>query len=328
MIISRTPFRVSFFGGGTDIADYYQNSRFGYGAVISTAVNRYTYITVNKKFDDMIRVSYSKTEHVSSVDEIEHNIIREALKIVGIKKGIDIVYMADIPLGSAGIGLASSSAIAVGTLNALYAYLGKHISAEQLAREACEIEITALKNPIGKQDQYAVAYGGLNYFRFNQDESVFVDPVICRNETKVALEQNLMFFYTGITRLSSSVLTEQKHNIPDRQKNLDELVNMTSIAQEALQNNDLTEIGRQLNRAWELKKGLASTITNPIIDEMYSKALEAGALGGKILGAGGGGFLMLYVEKENQERVRDALKDYRESPMGFEKQGSKIIYIN
>lgn len=328
MIISRTPFRVSFFGGGTDLADYYRNSSFGYGAVISTAVNRYTYITVNKKFDDMIRVSYSKTEHVASVDEIEHNIIREALKIVGIEKGIDIVYMADIPLGSAGIGLASSSAIAVGTLNALYAYLGKHASAEQLAREACQIEIEALKNPIGKQDQYAVAYGGFNHYQFNSDESVFVDPVICKPETKKKFQENLMFFYTGLTRISSTVLTEQKKNIPERKKNLDELVKMTTIAQEALQNNDLTEIGRQLNYAWELKKGLASTISNPIIDDMYNKALEAGAIGGKILGAGGGGFLMLYVEKENQEKVRAALKDFKEAPMEFEGQGSKIIYVN
>lgn len=328
MIISRTPFRVSFFGGGTDLGDYYRNSKFGYGAVVSTAVNRYTYITVNKKFDDMIRVSYSKTEHVASVDEIEHNIIREALKIVGIEKGIDIVYMADIPLGSAGIGLASSSAIAVGTLNALYAYLGKHVSAEQLAREACQIEIEALKNPIGKQDQYAVAYGGLNYYQFNKDESVFVDPVICEGKTKATLEENLMFFYTGVTRISSHILTEQKANIPNKQKCLDQMVDMTNVMREALQNNDLQEIGKQLKQAWELKRQLASGITNPIIDDMYTRALDAGALGGKILGAGGGGFLMLYVEKASQEKVRKALEEYKEVPMRFEAQGSKIIYVS
>ena len=328
MIISRTPFRVSLFGGGTDLGDYYRNSKYGYGAVISTAINRYTYITVNRRFDDMIRVSYSKTEYVATVDEIEHNIIREALKIVGIKKAIDIVYMADIPLDSAGIGLASSSSIAVGVLNALYAFVGKSVSAERLAREACRIEIEVLKHPIGKQDQYAVAYGGFNYYQFNSDESVYINPIVCSSETKCRLEKNMMFFYTGITRKSSSVLTEQKANIPNRAKALDELVEIVSAVRDSLQRNELSEIGTYLTHAWELKKSLASNISNPVIDEMYRKAINAGALGGKILGAGGGGFLMVYADPDAHSNIRKTLKGYQENPIKFDGEGSKIIYID
>lgn len=328
MIISKTPLRASLFGGGTDLAGYYENSKYGYGAVISTAINMYTYITVNKKFDDKIRVSYSKTELVDSVDEVEHNIIREALKLVGIEKGIDIMYMADIPLDSAGIGLASSSSIAVGVLNALYAYTGQHVSAERLAREACQIEIEILKNPIGKQDQYAVSYGGLNRFQFNADGSVFSDPIICKPRIKKALQEHLMFFYTGITRRASTVLTEQKKNIPSKKKSLDVLIELTNQAQVALQNNELDRIGHMLDDAWKIKRGFASNVSNDLIDDMYRKAMDAGALGGKILGAGGGGFLMMYVPMHRQEDVRTALKGYREVNVSLEPQGSKIIYVS
>jgi len=327
MIISRTPFRVSLFGGGTDFADYYQNGRYGYGAVLSTSINMYAYITVSESFDNKIRVSYSKTEYVDSVDEIEHNIIREALKIAGIKGGIDIVYMADIPLGSAGIGLASSSAIAVGVLNALYAYKGKHVSAEKLAEEACRIEIEILKNPIGKQDQYAVAYGGLRRYQFNADNTVFDDMVICKEETKTQLQKNLMFFYTGITRKSSTVLAEQKANIPDKKDCLDRLVEITNTAQVQIEHNDISHIGKLLDDAWQLKRNMASNVSNEEIDKMYAAAKKAGASGGKILGAGGGGFLMLYVEADKQDAVKAALAHYKECCIGFEPQGSKIIYI-
>lgn len=327
MIISRTPMRASFFGGGTDFSGYYQNSKFGFGNVLSTAVNMYIYITVNKKFDDLIRVSYSKTELVDSVDKIEHNIIREAMKIAGIEKGVDIVYMGDVPLGSAGIGLASSSALAVGVLNALFAYKGEHVSAEFLAEKACEIEINALKNPIGKQDQFAVAYGGFNTYRFNHDESVFVTPLICKDETKHSLESNLMFFYTGITRISSHILAEQKANIPDKTAFLDRMVEMVSDGEEALRNNNFDQIGLLLDEGWRIKKKLSGGISNPEIDNMYEKAIKSGAIGGKILGAGGGGFLMLYVPIENQPTVKEALSEYRKIDIKFEPQGSKIIYV-
>lgn len=325
MIISRTPMRISFMGGGSDLAVYY---RHRIGSVVSTAINRYIYITVNKKFDDLIRVSYSKTELVESVDKIEHNIIREALKVVGIERGVDVVYMGDIPLGSAGIGLGSSSSLTVGVLNALYAYKGQHVSAEYLAQKACEIEIDILKHPIGKQDQYAAAYGGFNYIQFNKDESVFVDPIICKRETRENLQSKLLLFYTGITRISSSILEEQKGNINDNRKFLDEMVKASEIMRELIIKNDFHAMGELLHNGWELKKKLANSISNGVIDEYYEKARKAGAVGGKILGAGGGGFLLLYCEEKFQNKVRDALSGFKESPFRFEPQGSKIIYVS
>ena len=326
MIISRTPLRVSFAGGGSDLAAYYKKRE--YGSVVSTAINKYIYITVNKKFDDLIRVSYSKTEMVKSVEEVEHNIIREALKIVGIERGIDIVYMGDIPLGSAGIGLGSSSSLAVGVLNALYAYKGQHISAEMLAREACKIEIEILKNPIGKQDQYAAAYGGYNYIQFNKDGSVYVDPIICLNGTKERLNKKLMLFFTGIERVSSDILGEQKERTPENIDYLDRIVSLSDQLRACLSKNNLEDFGEILHEGWANKGKLASRISNTQIDEFYSKARKAGAIGGKILGAGGGGFLLLYCEEEKQEKVRNALSDLKESPFQFEPQGSKIIYVS
>lgn len=328
MIISRTPLRVSLFGGGTDFADYFQNSKFKYGTVVSTAINMYSYMTVNKKFDDMIRVSYSKTEHVDNLDKIEHNIIREALRLVGIEKGIDIVYMADVPLGHEGIGLASSSALAVGVLNALHVYNGQHSSAEKLAKEACEIELNRLHNPIGIQDQYAVAFGGFNRYQFNADGTVFVDPVICKKETKQLLERRLMFFYSGITRQSHTVLTEQKQNISSKMDKLDRLVEISDEAFRNLEDNDLSQIGEMLDEAWAIKKQMAGNVSGQVIDEMYDRARNAGAEGGKILGAGGGGFLMVYVPEEKQEDVRTAMSEFKEADISFEPQGSSIIYIN
>lgn len=328
MIISRTPLRISLFGGGSDFAGYYENSKFGYGAVLSTSIDKYTYMTVNRKFDDMIRVSYSKTEHVNNVNEVEHNIIREAMKITGVTKGVDIVYMADVPLGSTGVGLASSSALAVGILNALYAYNGIHVSADRLAQEACKIEIDKLKNPIGKQDQYAVAFGGLRRYQFNADGTVFDDPIICNKKTFETLQKRLMFFYTGKTRRSSTVLKEQKSNIKEKQTALDQLVETVNQAQKSIEDNNLLDIGKMLDDAWQIKKGLASKISNNEIDEMYNIAKKAGAIGGKILGAGGGGFLMLYAMEEKQNDVRKVLNKYREVDIKFEPQGSKIIYVS
>ena len=327
MIISRTPLRASFFGGGSDLGDYYRNSASGYGAALSTAIDMYIYITVNKKFDDQIRISYSKTEIVDCVDQIEHNIIREALKIAGVEKGIEIVYMGDIPLGSAGVGLASSSALAVGVLNALFAYQGQAVSAEFLAQKACEIEIDRLKNPIGKQDQYAVAYGGFHHYRFNADESVFVNPLICRPQVKQALQENLMFFYTNMTHISSHILKEQREHIPQKMETLDRMVGMSYDAERLLQKNALNEFGALLDEAWKLKKQLASRISDPRIDEIYAAARKAGALGGKILGAGGGGFMMLYVPENRRQSVREALSQYREQKVALDPEGSKIIYV-
>ncbi len=325
MIISRTPLRVSFAGGGSDLEEYYKT---GYGAVVGTAIDKYIYITVNKKFDDMIRVSYSKTEMVNRIDDIEHNIIREALKMAGVKKGIEVVYMGDIPLGTAGIGLGSSSALAVGVLNALYAFQERHVSAERLAREACELEIEVLKHPMGKQDQYISAYGGFNYIQFNADESVFTDPVIYAKETKTKLNKRLMLFYTGIQRLSSDILSDQKEKTC---KNLAVIGNMVSLAKrlrDDLTNNKIDDFGEILHEGWILKKKLADGISNSQIDKYYEKARKAGAIGGKILGAGAGGFLLLYCREKDQDGVREALRDLKESPFKLESQGSKIIYVH
>lgn len=326
MIISKTPLRMSFFGGGTDFADYYKNSRYGYGTVISTALDMYVYIMVCKRFDDKIRVCYTINEFVDSVDEIKHNIIREALKMLGIEKGIDIVYSADIPLSSAGIGLASSSALAVGVLNALHAYKGEHVSPEVLAREACEIEITRLKNPIGVQDQYAAAYGGFRKYKFHRDGSVTNEMVVCKQEVLRELQKNFMLYFTGMTRISSNILTEQKAHIYDREKVLDAMVEMVQTAEDALAEGNVNKIGVMLDEAWNLKKQMSSGISNFLIDEMYAKAKAAGAVGGKILGAGGGGFMLLYVPQEKQEAVREAMSGYKETQFGFETEGSRIIF--
>lgn len=325
MIISRTPMRVSFIGGGSDIPAYYSR---GYGEVVSTAINRYTYITVNNKFDDLIRVSYSKTEIVDHVDKVEHNIIREAMRITGVTKGVEIVYMGDIPLGSAGIGLGSSSSIAVGVLNALYAYSGLHVSAERLAREACEIEIDRLGHPIGKQDQYAAAYGGFNAIRFNADESVFVNPIIFKRPAREKLQNKLLMFYTGIERISSTILQEVSATMDQKSAHLDTMVSMAAEVQTKLNNGETECIGEYLRKGWQHKKELAGCISNDTIDTYYQKGIEAGASGGKVLGAGGGGFLLFYCDEEHHEAVRTALSDLREASIEFEPQGSKIIYVN
>ena len=324
MIISRTPLRISFAGGGSDLEEYYKT---GYGAVVSTAINKYIYITINQKFDDAIRISYSKTEIVNRIDEIEHNVIREALRLAGVEKKIEIVYMGDIPLGSAGVGLGSSSGLAVGVLNALYAYKRIFVSAERLAKEACEIEIDILKHPIGKQDQFICAYGGMNYIQFNKDGTVFVDPIICTAETKKKLHSRLMLFYTGMMRVSSSILNEQRSKTNSNLSYLDRMVDLAKETKDLLNNNKIDGIGELLHEGWILKKKLASGISNTQIDDYYERALKAGALGGKILGAGAGGFLLIYCEEKNQPSVREALKELKESPFTFEPQGSKIIYV-
>jgi D-glycero-alpha-D-manno-heptose-7-phosphate kinase len=327
MIISRTPLRISFAGGGTDLPGYYrQNAK--YGAVVNSAINLYVYLTINRKFDDQIRVSYSKTEIVDHVDDLEHNIIREALKIVGIDKGIEIVYMADIPLDSAGSGLGSSSSLAVGVLNALYAYKGMHVSAERLAKESCLIEMEILKHPMGKQDQYAAAYGGINYIQFNSDESVYVDPIICRPEIKRALSSKLILFFTGITRHSSDILRGQESSIHNNLEYHHKMVDLAAVTRAHLCDNNILEMGKILHQGWTYKSQLTSKISTPQIDEWYSKALEAGAEGGKIAGAGGGGFLMLYCDEDKQDNLRKALSELKSYSIEFEPQGSKIIYVS
>lgn len=327
MVISKTPLRASFFGGGTDFKDYYENTSIGYGSVVSTALDMYVYIMVNKRFDDSIRISYRIQELVNNVDEIQHNIIREAMKIAGIEKGIDIVYSADIPISTSGVGLASSSAMAVGVLNALFAYQGKQLSSEQLARYACQIEIECMKNPIGIQDQYAVAYGGLKKYRFHANGEVGVNTVVVKPNVLNKLENNLMLFYTGTTRVSSNILSEQKQNISSKMAILDQMTQMVDEAVNALQTENIDTWGYMLDKAWNLKKQMSSQISNSDIEEMYRKGKSAGALGGKILGAGGGGFLLLYVPEHCQDNVRNQLSEFRQIDFKFEREGSRIIFV-
>lgn len=327
MIISRTPLRVSFAGGGTDLPGYYRNNAH-FGAVLSTAIDWYIYMTINKKFDDQIRVSYSQTEVVDHVDDLKHNVIREAMKIVGIENGVEIVYVADIPLTTAGSGLGSSSSLAVGVLNALYAYKGVHVSADRLANEACKIEMDILNLPMGKQDQYAAAYGGMNYMQFNSDDSVFVNPIICSLETKKKLFSKLMLFNTGITRHSSDILGDQEAGINSSLEPHHKLVELTHTMRDQLCNNNLSAVGDLLHEGWQLKNQLSTKVTTPQIDEWYERARKAGATGGKISGAGGGGFLLLYCEQEKQDSVRNALSELKGYTVGLESQGSKIIYVS
>lgn len=322
MIISRTPLRVSFAGGGTDLADYY---RTGFGAVVSCAIKKYVYCTINKRFDDDIRVSYSKTEIVDNVDKIEHRIVKEALKKVGIRNGVEITTIADIP--SRGTGLGSSSAIAVGLLNALYAFKGYRAPPSKLAEEACEIEVDKLKEPIGKQDQYIAAYGGIQHIRFNADEAVLLDPVICPPKTKREIESHLMLFYTGKTRNAGDILSGQKKNTQLNKAALDKMREQAEQLFADLTSLHVAKLGEALRLGWDLKKSLAKGISDPEIDKLYAKAIKSGAIGGKITGAGGGGFLMLFVPPENHWSVRNALTDLRELEFKMEPQGSKIIYV-
>lgn len=325
MIISRTPLRVSFVGGGSDLPAFYRHEP---GAVVSMAINKYIYINVNTKFDHQIRASYSITEIVESVDELKHQLIREALKLVGCDRGIEITSISDIP--SQGTGLGSSSTYTVGLLNALYAYTGQLAGAERLGREASWIEIDQCGAPIGKQDQYIAAYGGLQFIQFNPDDTVFVDPVICKPETRQLLERRLLLLYTGTTRQTGDVLREQRANTERddvRRRDLAQMVAMAHDLRAALAADDLSALGEVLHEGWLRKRKLASGISSQCIDEWYERGRAAGALGGKILGAGGGGFLLLYAPEERHEAIRAALPELRQVPFAFEPQGSKIIYV-
>jgi len=325
LIISRTPLRISFAGGGSDLAAFYRQEP---GAVLSTSINKYIYINVNRKFDEKIRASYSITEIVDSVDELKHELIREALKLVLPPCGIEITSISDIP--SQGTGLGSSSTYTVGLLNSLYAHVGQHVGAKRLAKEACEIEIERCKKPIGKQDQYIAAYGGLQYIRFNPDESVYVDPVICAPETKLRLQQSLLLLYTGLTRSADKILQEQSlntENDTEKRKSLQRMTQLAADLRDAIVLNDLDGFGETLHQGWMEKKKLASGISNQQIDKWYSIARENGAIGGKVLGAGGGGFLLLYARPESFPEIMRSLPEL--SPVSFklEPQGSKIIYV-
>ena len=322
MIISRTPFRISFAGGGTDLPGYYRSSS---GAVVSTAIDKYMYITVNKYFDDSIILKYSKTELVASVEEIEHPLLRECLRKVGIRRGIEITSMADVVGGT---GLGSSSSFTVGVLHALYAYLGQYCPAERLAREACEIEIERVKEPIGKQDQYVSAYGGFRFFEFMPDESVKVDPLICPARTLERLQEHLLLIYSGVRRKAGSVLRRVSAGFKKSVEGPRRMREQASELRAALQKGDVDAVGPILREGWELKKRLAGGVSTPHIDRAYAAAVRSGAAGGKILGAGGGGFLLLFCPPDARAKILRAVRGWREIPFRFEPEGSKIIHVS
>lgn len=322
MIITKTPFRVSFCGGGSDMADFYRKHG---GCVLSTSINKYMYISVHPYFNEnQTALKYSQNEIVDDVSQIQHRIIKQVLTDMQVS-GVEIVSTADVPSGT---GLGSSSAFTVGLLHTLSCYKGKYVSQAKLAEEACKVEIEKLGAPIGKQDQYAAACGGLNMITFHQNDKVTVEPIIMERETYHVLEDNLVMFYTGITHDANKILAEQKRGISqtDKTNNLLHMCDLAREMKESLQRNDTSEFGRILNEGWHLKKQLASSISGQAIDEMYEKAIKNGAAGGKLLGAGGGGFLLFYCEKEKQPSLEAAL-GLKRFDFRFEYDGTSVVYI-
>ena len=326
MIISRTPLRMSFVGGGSDLPVFYR--RFG-GAVVSTAINQFVYVTINKKFDDRIRVSYSRTEEARSVERIRHPLVREAMKLLRIPGGVEITSIADIP--AKGTGLGSSSSFTVGLLHVLHAHAERYASAEQLAREACVTEIERCGEPVGKQDQYAAAFGGLNFIQFNPDDSVTVEPIICERETIRQIQAHTLVFYTGITRSASVLLKQQQSAVGAEKKKQQVLRKMVGLAHQLrddLQRNRIAALGEIIDENWRLKKSLATAIAPNVIDAWYARARKAGATGGKLLGAGAGGFLMFYAPPDRHDAIAGALGELRRMDFRFEPQGSRIIFVH
>ena len=295
------------------------------GCVLSTSINKYMYISIHPYFNSkQTMLKYSENELVDDIKDIKHKIFNCVLNEKRVS-GVEISSTADVPGGT---GLGSSSTFTVGLLNTIYCYKGRFASKAKLAREACEIEIEKLGSPIGKQDQYAAAYGGLNFIRFNQDGTVSVAPIMMQAETYKKLQRNLMMFYTGTTRSANNILSEQKKNITqdDKNNNLRKMCSLAEEMKESLEHNDLSSFGSILNDSWVLKRTLASGISNPEIDKAYDIAMESGALGGKLLGAGGGGFLLFYCEEDKQDRLRNNL-GLKEFEFSFEQDGASVIYI-
>jgi D-glycero-alpha-D-manno-heptose-7-phosphate kinase len=324
MIITRTPFRISFVGGGSDIETFYGRSP---GAVLSTSINKYMYISSHRFFfPGQIRVKYSETETVNHLEELKHPLLRESMRKTGVTGGIEISSIADIPSGT---GMGSSSSFTVGLLHCLYAIKRQYVTQEQLAREACQIEIDILHEPIGKQDQYAAAFGGLNIIHFNPDGQVLIEPLYIQNEIYQALQNNLVMFYTGNQRKASDILAEQKKNASQDEKFgiLKSMVSLVFDLRDCLFSGELGYFGPILHENWILKQKLASNISNNGINEMYEAGLKAGATGGKLLGAGGGGFMLFYCEPARQQRLVEAMRPLERFDFAFEREGSKLIYF-
>ena len=324
MIITRTPFRVSFAGGGSDLPSFYHRHE---GCVLSTSIDKYMYVVIHPTFNrDETIIKYNKTEIVKTCRKIKHPIARQLLLDHKLD-GVEIVSTADIPSGT---GLSTSSAYTVGLIHALYAYQGKFCSQERIAREAGELEIDKLCESIGTQDQYGTAIGGLKFIRFLPNDTVEVEPLVLRADVQQKLDENLLLFYTGIKHSAGEILKEQSANVVSEEEKFNNLVRMTELAYElrrAITDGNLDQFGEILNENWQLKRQLASKVTNNAVDKYYDIAMSNGALGGKLLGAGGGGFLLFYCPKEEQARLRSALSDLVEQPFHMEQSGTKVIYV-
>jgi len=316
---------MSFVGGGSDLPSYYLKHG---GAVVSTSIDKYINVVVNPKFDQRIRVSYSKTENCDSAEQVQHPIVRECLRMLGISRGIEIASLADIP--ASGTGLGSSSAFAVGLLHALYTHLGRQPTKHQLGRESCHIEIDVCKEPIGKQDQYAAAFGGLNFIRFNPDGTVDVEPLDCSEAVLNRIESCILAFYTGIERSASHLLKEQNKVMEEGQKinSIKEMVRLAEQLRDELRHGNADAVGSLMHQGWLLKRGISDNISNSHIDDWYQRGYNAGATGGKLLGAGAGGFLVFYAEPDHHVAIRQALSDLKPLKFGLDRDGSKIIFCD
>ena len=323
MIISQTPLRISFIGGGTDFEGFYRQYP---GRVLSTTIDKYFYIILNSRFDGLIEIRYSEIETVKNREEIKHPLVKFALEEIGIEKGIDIVSLSDIPSRKTGLGLGASSSFTVGLLNGLYAFSGKDMPVNVLAEKACQIEIDKAKSPIGKQDQYIAVSGGLNLITFNCDGRVEIEPIYLSAELKDDFQKHLLLFFTGRERSANSILLEQKQNIDKKFETLKKMSDLVLVFKASLEKGDFKKMGEILHQNWLNKKELASEISNPQIDKMYNLALKAGAYGGKILGAGGGGFLLVMAPLEKHSKIKQALNKYQLIPFSFSENGSKIVF--
>lgn len=326
MIISRTPFRISFVGGGTDLRSFYSSEP---GKVLSAAIDKYIYLVVKRQFgivEYKYRVNWRKVELRNSIDEIEHPIVREALRMLKIDFPIEISTFADIP---AETGLGSSSAFCVGLLHALFALKGQLVTKYQLASKAAELEVDILGRIMGKQDHFISSYGNLNVFTFHSNEKVTVEPVFYKSKTRKALEKNLIMFYTSLKRDASKVLDSQNKSTYSKFETLREMRDLVPTLRDVLiSGKNLSRIGGILNRGWELKRSITTEISSSVIDEYYKKAIDAGALGGKLLGAGGGGFLLFYVEPQKRKKVMTSLKELYPLKVGIDESGTRITYYD
>lgn len=321
MIITRAPFRVSFCGGGSDLPNFYE--KYG-GCVLSTTIRKYMYLTIHNYFEkNQIVLKYSKTEVVNDFSEIEHCIFKQCLADFNLK-GVELSSMADIP---AGTGLGSSSTFTVALLQLLNTYTGKYVSKYKLAKDACAVEIEKLGEPIGKQDQFAAAFGGLKFYEFLPNGFVNVEPVVMKSESYTKLEKNLLMFYLGGTHSASAILKEQSKNVQtvDKASVQKKMCDIARTLKNELQNNNVDAMGELLHENWMLKRSLATGISNPFIDETYDLAMKAGAVGGKLLGAGGAGFMLFYVPEEKQLAVRKALSNLREMEFEMDNSGASIV---